>query len=685
MFNSLLFLIMPAMSSGSSVADDDFPVPALNTRQRASIISELDSPNALVRLRAASRIGEEKLKNAIPHLISRLNDSNPTVRAEVIKSLGILKVKTVANKVYKYLLHDPSPLVRARSATALGKMKFYQAVPAIIPLLDRPDIRERLAAINALGRLGGPKVLKLITRNLASSNSEIREAALHALAVLKDKRAVFYLHRYIESGNMDIKRAAISALSIRDPDFLKGRVKNLLNIQNDELQLVVLEAISLVGCPECEKKINELIKTGNDRISCKAASVAAYLNITSSIDDILYRLRMNPTVAAKMGYLWACSRLGALQCINDGLQFLSSPTSEQKLLGLKALRILRAARADLKSHVLHLLHDHDNSVLAEAVNFLSEYGDRRFVDTSGIINSRSPEIISSLARSLRWITPAEKEILRKVTGWLSSDDNKIRAAGALAAGISGDIKYSGKLLSLIYSQDLKLKKEVVISTILLKTQYSSGAYNYLVNREQDSELIALALLGLSMLNWNKNVEIKLITHLNRSLKKRDEITEFICSFALLNSEKTEHINNFNKIFSRIFFSGFNSSKKLYLMNLLKIADVKKSREWFQKLADSPLHRVKIHAYRFLARFNEENSKVVQKTKPAVNKNPGISSERTMLQLPFKSKQNENDGCACLAGKSATDSSKKSAGILILFFAVSLIFIRKKYENVIRKY
>lgn len=671
MINSLLILIVPAISNSPHAHEDDFPVLALNAKQRAALIADLDNSSIHNRIKAASRIGSEKLKSAVPHLISRLKDANPMVRGEVIKALGELKVKSAAISIYRLLLHDPSPLVRANSAIALGKMEYRDAIPAIIPLLDRPDIRERLAAIEALGKLGGPKAFRLLTGKLSSPSYEVRAAALKALAGLKDKKAVFYLRKYFETGHPQLKRAALNALVKLNPSFLKDKLKPLLAAKEDDLRLAVLDAIGEVGCDSCQEEIIALIKNGNDRISVKAASVAAYLNLRNAISDVISRLRLNPATRARMGYLWACARLGGMDCVKDSLYFLESSVPEQRLLALRALRILRPAFADLKNRVYHLIHDSNLNVASEAIELLSEYGDRRFSKDRKLVETKSIILTGALARSLRWTAEYNEPFVANISRWLMSDNTRVKENGVFAAAFVKNKNHTGRLLSLLYTQDTNLKIQVLSALAMLDIPWAGPALEYVLKKETDDRVAALVWLALSRINWSPSFEVRLITAASEAGKNHDDYINFIYAAALMASRKTEHRTAFNQAFQRIFFHGRNSADKEFLIDLLNVFGKRTASMLHQKIVSSELHRVRVHAMRYLARFMDYTPEVSLNNNTSKPNNNKAAAKENNLKLPFDNQKDDSRGCSCRNAQSSNDLTPFGVLLITIFAAISI--------------
>jgi HEAT repeat protein len=86
--------------------------------------------------------------------------------------------------------------MRYEAATAAGELGEAEAVPRLIELTRDADIEVKLAAVRALGKIGGQEAKQRLQTLLASKRQAVREAAEHAVA-----EAVQYEEPVIPSPN----------------------------------------------------------------------------------------------------------------------------------------------------------------------------------------------------------------------------------------------------------------------------------------------------------------------------------------------------------------------------------------------------------------------------------------------------------------------------------------------------
>jgi HEAT repeat protein len=78
-------------------------------------------------------------------------------------------------------LESDIPAMRYEAARAAGEMELEDALPLLIKMVDDPDTEVKLAAIWALGQIGGKPAAEALARVLQSDSQAIRDAAQEAL------------------------------------------------------------------------------------------------------------------------------------------------------------------------------------------------------------------------------------------------------------------------------------------------------------------------------------------------------------------------------------------------------------------------------------------------------------------------------------------------------------------------
>jgi HEAT repeat protein len=76
---------------------------------------------------------------------------------------------------------SPDPELRMRALEASAEMEDDSLLPSVIGGLDDSDLEVRLAAVQALGAIGGTDARIALERAQASSDPEVQSAATEAL------------------------------------------------------------------------------------------------------------------------------------------------------------------------------------------------------------------------------------------------------------------------------------------------------------------------------------------------------------------------------------------------------------------------------------------------------------------------------------------------------------------------
>jgi HEAT repeat protein len=114
-----------------------------------------NDPNPAVRAKAATAIGKLHDPKFSPTLLTALTDESPLVRQAIIQSLGQIGA-TAAIPELITALADPNPEVSSAAAIALGQLKADQAIPTLLQTLTASTAIVRSSAAQALGQIGSP-------------------------------------------------------------------------------------------------------------------------------------------------------------------------------------------------------------------------------------------------------------------------------------------------------------------------------------------------------------------------------------------------------------------------------------------------------------------------------------------------------------------------------------------------
>jgi HEAT repeat protein len=161
-----------------------------DARVAASLSACLKDPDEHCRAAAALALGMLRSPLALKPLARALGDASAAVRQQVAESLGELGDPITADLLLDALADEQEVVeVRAAAARALGNLHLPHALPIFQGLLGAPDPALRIAAIEALGRLGFGRAYRLLAPILwRDPDRAVRHAAARVVAQLAEAR-----------------------------------------------------------------------------------------------------------------------------------------------------------------------------------------------------------------------------------------------------------------------------------------------------------------------------------------------------------------------------------------------------------------------------------------------------------------------------------------------------------------
>ncbi len=202
-----------------------------------SVHKLLVDPDEEVRAAAISAfcaIGRERaIRAATPFLTDRSVMVRGASVAALIKHGGLDGILTAAEAL-KQLLKSPEPMWRLQGARVLAEIKVRNFFQPVLELLQDPDVRVRLAAVEAAEEMQSPELIPSLIYKLA--HPETGQAAVRALAaygtsiertlfrVLENKEENVVIRRRIprilaQIGEQEAVDQLLSNLDARDPEL----------------------------------------------------------------------------------------------------------------------------------------------------------------------------------------------------------------------------------------------------------------------------------------------------------------------------------------------------------------------------------------------------------------------------------------------------------------------------------
>jgi HEAT repeat protein len=289
-----------------------------------------------VRAAAARALGQMAGADAWPLLQKALEDVGPWVRYYAVRSVGCQKFAPALDALSRLAQADPAMQVRVAAVEAIGAVGGTRVLPLLLSLADAPDQDLARAALAALGATGHPDALPPLLASLDSADEARRLGALQALGKSGLAEALPALQRVVVgNSNADVVDAGISALA----QFPRPEAVDVL------IALTALPA-SRAAC------VAALARAASGHLTPVAQGLShSLLDVRRAVVEALARTRDPEAVAPLLRALEDAGpsvRLAAL----TALAFTATPLIEQKLTEFAATDpdafVRRAAQARLR-------------------------------------------------------------------------------------------------------------------------------------------------------------------------------------------------------------------------------------------------------------------------------------------------------------------------------------------------
>jgi HEAT repeat protein len=152
----------------------------------SSGVERLNSENVIQVREAIFDLGEDSEHSSIPRLVELYDTTDSKeVRLEIIRALGKMEEEGPVARLVR-MLGDMDTDIRIAAAEALGKIGDPKAVPALTGLIADYDVR--LVAIWSLGNIGDTGAVEELSRYLNDEDKYVRYQVKRALKKIADAK-----------------------------------------------------------------------------------------------------------------------------------------------------------------------------------------------------------------------------------------------------------------------------------------------------------------------------------------------------------------------------------------------------------------------------------------------------------------------------------------------------------------
>ncbi len=354
-------------------------------------------------------------KQAIGSLCKNLDDEDPLVRREVVKALGLIKDRQVADCLKKSLM-DVDDGVRQMGVKALGYIGGEETITYVVNALEDENYNVRKEAIKTLCALGNNKVLPYLISALEDENVEVRIQAVISMGTFRDKKTVDALLKVIRNENKDqyVRLTALSSLSKIGKDIEPDILIGLLDDNNYEIRK---EATKCFGVIKGKRVMESLINTLTDKdIEVRKEAVLALGGFKDNrVFDALVKILLdtNENDLVRSGAVLSLKRSGNRKALLHMLKVLKNRGDTVRLEVVKALGTFHDELA-VKHLMMIIKNRHEDPLVrSEAVIAMSQIDSEMVMET--LTNLIQPNLAEPAAKdapvsSSRSASPTESDL-----------------------------------------------------------------------------------------------------------------------------------------------------------------------------------------------------------------------------------------------------------------------------------
>jgi HEAT repeat protein len=322
----------------------------MDSRDRESILEDLESMDEEVRRLAVDRLTLLPSEEAIPVLVERLGDSSWRVRKAAIDRLAASAESAEATRRLVAALGDGENTNRRNAALEALMRCGGNAVPTLLEASHDPDVDVRKQVVDALGGVGDESAAARLREMLGDPEPNVRGAVADALGAIGSARSVSAL---LAAANEDeeclVRLSALGALTRMEVPVAASDVVDSLGIS-----LLRPAAHVLLGHSDDPGAVEWLLKgviDGSRR--CREASFEALLRWVA---------RSDPAEVEQLTGRICEAVASAPEILPDALERLSSAGLQTRLALIQFLGLLR--RTDT---VIPILRAGNDEALVEVV------------------------------------------------------------------------------------------------------------------------------------------------------------------------------------------------------------------------------------------------------------------------------------------------------------------------------
>lgn len=301
------------------------------------------------------------VKSRFVEVTDQVIDPYVQVRPEVIDAIGSLVTRGM------------SPDAKANAARAVGILRGKAATPQLLEGLKNRDGSVIYESLNALSKIGDPETAPKIAYLLNDPDRKIQIAAIEATGMLRNQEASGNLEALLNrSRHRDVQRAALGAIAMIASPSSRPIFLQYIHDRDDGLRAGAAEGIGRLGSRDDVAMIREKFEAEtkrSPRLSLAFALVKLGDNSTEPLSPLTLLVNETNKSAFRQVSVSFLTELARDADIRASLyRFLEAGTRDEKIALCQVMG--RSGGADSVPYLERLSQDRDAEVGKEALRAL---------------------------------------------------------------------------------------------------------------------------------------------------------------------------------------------------------------------------------------------------------------------------------------------------------------------------
>src|SRR6516162_7103699 len=283
-------------------------------------------------------IGEIADKQSLPDLLGRVQGKDPIARVHIINTLARFNTPEVQTALHG-LLKDPNKLIRSAALAALQRMDGPIDIERVCALLRDPELDVLNRAIDVVIKAKHPETMRYLIEVLKDENENARRAAVEVLNEIGDAKSLKDSDWWVRS------RAADALGKIGGPKVIDS-VLQLVRDKDEDIRRAAIEILNQTKDERAVDSLIQATRDSDWWVSERAVDALAEIGSKRAVPRLMEMLQ-SPAAKGTGIVVRALGKLGDSRLVDTLLPLIARPEREIRIEAIQALaKVADEARAD---------------------------------------------------------------------------------------------------------------------------------------------------------------------------------------------------------------------------------------------------------------------------------------------------------------------------------------------------